>query len=58
MPILRISGDTAPLHYMPSTVCTGILCYLLPEGVKSLGRPMHRWDIKINLKETGWQDVH
>jgi len=25
-----------------------------PEGNRSLGRPMHRWeDIKIDLKETG-----
>jgi hypothetical protein len=32
-------------------VCTGTSYYLLSEGVKSLGRRMHRWDIKINLKK-------
>lgn len=32
-------------------VCTGTSCYLSPERVKSLGRPMHKWDIKINLKK-------
>jgi len=31
-------------------VCAGTSYYLLPERVKSLGSPMHRWDIKINLK--------
>jgi hypothetical protein len=32
-------------------VCTGTSCYLLPKGVKSLGRSMYKWDIKINLKK-------
>ena len=32
-----------------------VILYL--RGVQSLGRPMHRWDIKINLKQTGLQDV-
>jgi hypothetical protein len=28
-----------------------------PEGKRSLGRPMHRWEdvIRIDLRETGWR---
>jgi hypothetical protein len=30
-----------------------------PEGKRPLGRPGHRWvdDIKIDLRETGWNDT-
>jgi hypothetical protein len=30
-----------------------------PEGKKSLGRPMHKWEdnIKMDLKERGWDGV-
>jgi hypothetical protein len=41
--------SSTPLYAF--NVCNGTSCYLLPEGVKSLGRPKHKWDIKINLKK-------
>lgn len=44
----RRNSSTPPYAFK---IRTGTSCYLLPEGVKSLGRPMHRWDIKINLKK-------
>jgi hypothetical protein len=29
-----------------------------PEGKRPLGRPRHRWeDIKMDLRETGWEGV-
>jgi len=43
------SYSSTPLYAFK--VCNGPSWYLLPEGVKSLGRPMHKWDIKINLKK-------
>jgi hypothetical protein len=30
-----------------------------PEGNRSLGRPMHRWeDIRMSLTEMGWKGVN
>jgi hypothetical protein len=30
-----------------------------PEGKRPFGRPRHRWEhgIRLDLKETGWEDV-
>jgi hypothetical protein len=27
------------------------------EGKRHLGKPSHRWHIKMDLKETGWEGI-